>query len=309
MTTTPGADLQAALQIAAGQQRPTLFDGAAQHWPCVRRWDRTYLQETLGDLKIKVYRGRTPLREGARPQEGPSVPAARATTLGEYLEGVGERADEQRGYVTEISLFGDAKRLLTDIRIPVGDLRRMVEASLWVGVGGNRTPMHYDEMDNIYIQVHGAKRFVVAPPTAAGDMALCGPEAPEFQARDSSFRFARRPFVTATGEPDFEDVDVSVFDLSPGDLLYLPAYWFHDVEARSLSLSVNLWSRPRGNHCLNELSLRSVRSMLSGWGTEGVRRMFDVSDPDDARRLADYFSAHGGEPEAAVILRGAVLAP
>ena len=40
-----------------------------------------------------------------------------------------------------------------------------------------------------------------------------------------------------------DDYDVVVVDVGPGDALYIPAFWFHEVEALSpASMSLNIWT-------------------------------------------------------------------
>lgn len=46
-----------------------------------------------------------------------------------------------------------------------------------------------------------------------------------------------------------------VVDLGPGDVLYLPAMWFHRVEARDgVSLSVNSWTRTHESALVNKMA-------------------------------------------------------
>jgi len=42
--------------------------------------------------------------------------------------------------------------------------------------------------------------------------------------------------------PFFADIEAFEVVLEPGDLLYLPPFWFHRVTAETTSISVNVWS-------------------------------------------------------------------
>jgi hypothetical protein len=110
---------------------------------------------------------------------------------------------------------------------------------IWLGPKGTVTPLHCDYDDNLFAQLWGSKRFVLFPPhhddflyTRAINPALFGsafdPDAPDFE---------RLPL--ARQATPLECV------VRAGELLYLPAGWFHHVRALEFSLSANLWTKDR----------------------------------------------------------------
>jgi hypothetical protein len=109
----------------------------------------------------------------------------------------------------------------------------------WLGPAGTVTPLHADYDDNIFVQIWGSKRIFLAPPhhdaflyPREANALLFGspfdPEAPDFE----RFPLARQAAL-------LECVVAS------GDMLYVPAGWFHQVRALTFSLSSNRWSRTR----------------------------------------------------------------
>jgi hypothetical protein len=107
----------------------------------------------------------------------------------------------------------------------------------WLGPAGTVTPLHADYDDNLFVQIWGSKRIFLAPPhhdaflyPAEANALLFGspfdPEAPDF----ARFPLARQAAL----------LEITV---EPGDLLYVPAGWFHQVRSLSFSLSSNRWSR------------------------------------------------------------------
>jgi len=107
----------------------------------------------------------------------------------------------------------------------------------WLGPAGTVTPLHADYDDNIFVQLWGSKRIFLAPPhhdeflyPVEANALLFGspfdPEAPDY----ARFPLARQAAL----------LEIVV---EPGDLLYVPAGWFHQVRALSFSLSSNRWSR------------------------------------------------------------------
>lgn len=114
---------------------------------------------------------------------------------------------------------------------------KMGPPRFWVGPAGTVTPLHCDYDDNIFAQIWGTKRIVLAPPhhdeflySSEANAILFGspfdPEAPDFD----KFPLARQATT----------IECIV---NPGELLYVPAGWYHQVRAMTFSLSANRWAR------------------------------------------------------------------
>lgn len=107
----------------------------------------------------------------------------------------------------------------------------------WLGPAGTVTPLHCDYDDNLFAQIWGSKRIFLAPPhhdeflyPREANAVLFGspfdPEAPDY----ARFPLARQATL----------IEVLV---EAGDLLYVPAGWYHQVRALTFSLSSNRWAR------------------------------------------------------------------
>lgn len=111
---------------------------------------------------------------------------------------------------------------------------------LWLG-NASRVTCHYDTYDNLACVVAGRRRFTLFPPDAIGDLYM-GPidrtlsgapvslaaGAPEGDPRYPRFARARERALTV--------------ELAPGDALYLPKLWWHQVEATEpFNMLVNYW--------------------------------------------------------------------
>src|SRR6476659_637568 len=91
------------------------------------------------------------------------------------------------------------------------------EPRMWIG-NSSRVAPHYDESDNIACVVSGRRRFILFPPEQVANLYV-GP-------------LDR----TVAGQP------ISMVDLEPGDAIYIPALWWHAVQATSdLNVLVNYW--------------------------------------------------------------------
>lgn len=115
-----------------------------------------------------------------------------------------------------------------------------VEPRIWIGNASN-VSCHFDTMDNVACVVAGRRRFTLYPPEAIADLYV-GP---------IDRTMAGQPVGLAAGSergdpryPRFERLrdEALVAELEPGDALYLPKLWWHQVEATSdVNVLVNYW--------------------------------------------------------------------
>ena len=111
---------------------------------------------------------------------------------------------------------------------------RMGSASLWLGHAGSVTPLHFDTNHNVYVQLHGAKRVQLLPPSAATRAHLYPSLHPGYR---QALLDISRPALARSGEGKraaaarvlAEQAQTVV--LRPGDALTIPPYWLHSIEA------------------------------------------------------------------------------
>lgn len=113
----------------------------------------------------------------------------------------------------------------------------------WIGNAG-RSQTHYDIMDNIACNVSGHRTFTLFPHDQLPNLYV-GP-------------FDVTPAGTPVSLPDVIDPDLEryprfaqaleaalVAELEPGDALYIPYFWWHDVRSKGpLNMLVNYWWNP-----------------------------------------------------------------
>ena len=131
--------------------------------------------------------------------------------------------------------------------------------SVWIGGAGSTTQCHYDVSHNMFAQLDGTKRFRLWPPDRHGELwvfpdahprarkaqrPIPGADPAPAPVPTAAHADAARPSAAAGAgggallRPAVVDVE-----LGPGDVLFVPAFWFHHVEAISeLSVSVNVFS-------------------------------------------------------------------
>lgn len=154
---------------------------------------------------------------------------------------------------------------------------------LLVGPTGVITPCHFDEQQNLFAQLHGHKRVRLFPPEAwrrlypyplshACDRQTrvvlpSHPGANELDSENDRERFPA--FARYATDPEYQEYYV---DLNPSEVLYIPQYWFHQMEALDENVSLSWWFKhtsrsymgPDGVIDLAKVSYVAMRRNLEG---------------------------------------------
>ncbi len=208
----------------AMQGLPFLIDGVVERWP-LSAHAPALLRERYAHMAVRARVGDY-INTAFAPDR-----AMQDMTMGDYLD-LAERIEGLPPYLGNLEL----RELNSLCHWPTW-FDKMGPARFWVGPAGTITPLHCDYDDNIFAQIWGSKRIFLAPPhhdeflyTREANAMLFGspfdPEAPDYE---------RYPLARQAAA-----IEVLV---QPGDMLYVPAGWFHQVRALTFSLSSNRWAR------------------------------------------------------------------
>lgn len=215
----------AAFRARAALGLPFLVTGIVPRWPLFALTPAT-LRADFGDLPVRARVGDY-IDTAFAPDR-----AMQDMTLAGYLDLAGDDATGLPPYLGNLEL-----RALNRLCHWPTWFDKMGPPRFWIGPAGTVTPLHCDYDDNIFAQVWGSKRIFLAPPhhdaflyPKVANAILAGspfdPEAPDFD----RYPLARQASV----------VECIV---APGEMLYVPAGWYHQVRALTFSLSSNRWAR------------------------------------------------------------------
>lgn len=218
---------------------PVVFAGAARDWPCVERWSLKFFAERHGGQPIVVLpTARTTSGfAGTRDDE-----TSRTTTFAEVIGGM---TQGDAPYIRFSTVVEDHDDLRADLSMPwiearLGPLPLGYRIHTFIGAAGSRTRLHSDFPPNLFVQVHGRKHWLLYPPAAR---AVIDP-----LLERSALSFTCNFEVRA---PDVDDdalchhLDGFECELEPGDVLFNPAYMWHDVLNRADSIGVSVrWLSP-----------------------------------------------------------------
>lgn len=213
--------------------RPVVLEGALDGLP---DWTLDYIEARL-DPAPRVVR-----RYGAERFRRPRHEWRDYSTLGqlsisEYARMIEDRsAHRERVYMAQVGIgetpLGAAIRPYVEALGARCDMQRFApcDLNLWLGPAGHTEPLHFDPAEGTLIQTHGAKRVVLFSPADT----------------DGLYPF---PIRGGGVPPWFSQVDIQAPDMErfprlrkalggrlegivePGDALFIPAFWWHEVTA------------------------------------------------------------------------------
>ena len=132
---------------------------------------------------------------------------------------------------------------------------------LLIGEPENVTPVHYDEQENFFAQVDGHKRCILFSPEMFKSLYPfpvshpCDRQCMVDLRNPDFFRF-----------PKLKEVKGCEAIVGPGDVLYIPCYWFHQIESlEKITISVNFWFLARslaGNEIKYPLSAEQKNAIM-----------------------------------------------
>jgi hypothetical protein len=137
------------------------------------------------------------------------------------------------------------------------------DAHFWMGGKNITASTHYDRSHNLFVQCVGAKQFILWEPLAWKDLALH----PFYHPRDRQSQMVYREHGESIVEPgSAPGRTVQPFGhvtLQPGDLLYIPPFWFHRVTSKSFSVSLNTWSSSPETFMIKSLNNVGLPKLVS----------------------------------------------
>ncbi len=247
--------------VSAGM--PVLMKGVISDWPAVKLWTPEYLAAiaaAMGDIQVP-YRSTPPdmaRLEMQRIQKG-------TMSLLDILNECARSPEE--GYEIYVPGLNLPPRtpLARDVAIPsqIAD-REVYATTVFLGRNTKCIGHFHPKTQALLCQVQGVKRVWMYPPAELGKLYLF----PVWS--DGFFRSQVNYYGDRIQFPRVAAARVQVFELHPGDALFIPLHWLHVPEGMGWNVSVTHWWRPAVREW--PFSLASARALL-GIGFEWARQM------------------------------------
>ena len=211
--------------------RPVVLTDLARDWPAMQRWSFAEFKRRYGALAVQVQSG----RDSDANFEINKVQHRRETNFAAFVDRILTSTETNDEYLTannELLRRPEFNGLLDEVG-PLPDfciasaLRH--SAFLWVGPAGTRTPLHHDTVMLFHTQIVGRKRWRFVSPLSGphlyNDYDVYSPV--NFESLDLQ-RF-----------PDAAKVKVLDVVVEPGETIFLPLAWWHQVTSLDKCISLS----------------------------------------------------------------------
>jgi hypothetical protein len=223
-----GLSRKALLEHYYAPGRPVIMVDELAGGRALEQWSPSYLKSKVGSAPIEYQGGRT-----ANPAfEMEKERHRRETTFDRFIDAI-EATPGNDAYVTAYNSPRNRQALAVlaqDMPPPPKYLDPESEAMLWIGPAGTVTSLHHDLTNNLLIQLVGRKRIKLAPAAEVGKL---------YNHRHVFSEIADLNEAAANLEPFPRLRGAHVYDveLAPGEMLYIPLAWWHQVTSLDFSVS------------------------------------------------------------------------
>lgn len=225
------------------KNRPILIMNVFETIPSLSNWSIEFLTERLANKIVKVNTSNTGIFD-LNPKTGGSASEPIYIEFKEYIKRITNGNQDNTKIATKLYMqkvsfdknFLELKGEIKFDKLISPDLIK--EINLWVGPGGNTSPLHYDNMNNFFLQLYGNKKVWLYDPKQFYNLYpnTYSSKAPHIsRVNPTSIDTINYPKALKT-----KPIEVKV---SSGCVLFIPAFWWHQVYSIDTAISINIWCK------------------------------------------------------------------
>jgi len=222
------------------ERKPVILTGKITDWKAYSLWSVDYLNNLVGDKEISVNISKDKIFT-FDPQAQFTIVSKKMkfTDFTDWI--VQEKTTDEYYYLQQSTIKITFPELVPDIEVPdYIDQKLFIVTNLWIGTGGNVSPLHYDMSENLLSQLRGRKRVLLFEPKQTSLL----------------YPFPAHSKIPHMSQLNIDQLDIEKFPkfqkakymeclLEPGEMLFIPAFWWHQVYSLDqLNISINFWWKP-----------------------------------------------------------------
>ena len=248
-------------RIIAQGRRPVIFSGLDKDFEFLRKMNLDFFEKLNANVPVQK-----PESDGVnyfvKYFRMPLAEFVQRIRAGEGLY-IGARQFMENGGVRS-SKDGLAE-LYDHVKPPKWiDQARVWTANLWIGAGNNRTLLHYDPWDGFLMLGAGKKEFLIFPGSETHRMYPVGIlDYPKLM-KGAVLHSRIRPLdVQKQYQKEFSKVEGFRGTITAGEMIHIPAGYWHYVESTDLNIGVNFFVHFKDSSLNFEEPLRSYWLMYN----------------------------------------------
>ena len=244
---------------------PCIFRNAINKWPAIKAWNNDYLEKKIGEKEITVAVTPNGLADAVVDNMF-VLPEERSMLMKDFLN-LSKKTNFNEVYYIQkqnSNMTKEFKDLMTDIDVDIGwaseALCKSPDAiNFWMGQEKAVTSLHKDHYENLYCVIKGEKHFTLYPPSDRPYIPYKTYQVGQykFDPLGNTWTIENSKTVGSSNKvpwicvdplkprydlyPQFKHAQPVQCTVKAGDVLYLPALWFHHVRQTDWTIAVNYW--------------------------------------------------------------------
>jgi len=209
-----------------------------------KNWTSEYLANKIGDVPVKIHVSPVPqmdfLKKNFLYKTLPFnefITRSKQATQKEFF-----MSSTEKYYLRSIAVSNPRKgvaniehdfpAIANDVKLPSFVPKEKIFSSVFrIASADLQLWTHYDVMDNILVQLIGRKRIILFSPKDALNLYLNGDKSEVIDIDSPNLQKF----------PKFQNTVKYECVLNPGDAIFIPAMWFHNVIALDFSVGINVF--------------------------------------------------------------------
>lgn len=222
------------------EYRPFIIEGVAKNWDACNKWTNDYLIKHCGDNIVTVFFFKQDFLESHKNFAYESAfELVNDMTYKEFLDKANNSEDRMVCYLN--TGFEECfPEIIEDVNYPEY-FKSKPNVILWHGFSNksfsSTSTLHFDKIHNIFVQIRGKKRIVLFPPS---DYLSFYPPLESGQGIGHNSK-VNPDDINLESFPNFPWKEKIEVVLQPGEILYIPPFWWHHVTAIDENISLSFW--------------------------------------------------------------------
>ncbi len=226
-----------------GFRKPFIINDLIRTGHVRTMWDTNYLSKTVGDNLVSFGK--------LNASNIVDYEHVQTKTMHDFLRYIEDYenglclTNSEKIYMVISRIMSHAKareirlpELLRDIEVPYFiPFNKLWEINLWMGIGGNRSNLHFDPEENILTVLKGSKKIILFAPNQTKFL---------YQNKNSKVNNLHSLVdifnIDRTNHSLIDKAKFYQIELIEGESLYIPSGWWHAVESSiDRNISINFW--------------------------------------------------------------------